>query len=116
MFELVNHLTIHYSYTRRLWEKVCGLLNISWVFPDTIQHFFNGWKPPSNNVLVLRLWDFILLFLCWGVWKEWNDRVYRGVESNINQMFCKIKNLVSENIRSSGKGQQPQNEWEDLVI
>ena len=42
--------------------------------------------------------------------------MFRGVESNPNQVFCKIKNLVIENIRSSGKGQQSQNEWEDLVI
>lgn len=27
--ESVNHLTIHCSYTRRLWEKVCALLNIT---------------------------------------------------------------------------------------
>ena len=42
--------------------------------------------------------------------------MFRGVESNLENFFCKIKNLVIENIRSSGKGQQPQNEWEDLVI
>ena len=73
--ELANHLTIHCSYTRRVWERVCGLLNITWVFPVTIQDFFNGWKPPSNNALVLRLCDLILPFLFWGIWKEHNDKV-----------------------------------------
>ena len=42
--------------------------------------------------------------------------MFRGVESNPDQVFCKIKNLVTKNIRSIQKGQQPQNEWEDLVI
>lgn len=61
--ELVNHLTIHCSYTIRLWEKVCVFLNITWVFPLTIQEFFNGWKSPSTNNLVMRLWDFLLPFI-----------------------------------------------------
>lgn len=34
--ESVDHMAIHYYYTRRLWERVCGLLNIIWVFPATI--------------------------------------------------------------------------------
>ena len=53
----INHMTMHCSHTNRLWERVCGLLNIAWVFPTTIQHFFSGWKAPSNNALILRLWD-----------------------------------------------------------
>ena len=63
--ESITHLTLHCSFTKNIWDRVYGLLNIALVFPTTIQHFFNGWKPPSNNALVLILWDFILLFLCW---------------------------------------------------
>ena len=62
------------------------------------------------------LWDFILLFLCWGVWKERNDRVFRGKETNYGQLFYKIKYMVMKNIRSCGKGHQPQNAWEERVI
>ena len=58
--EMVNHMTSHCSYSRRLWDKVCGLLNVTWVCPTIIQDFFNGWKAPSTNTLVMRLWDFIL--------------------------------------------------------
>ena len=82
--ESVNHMTMHCSYTNRVWERVRGFLNIAWVFPTTIQDFFNGWKPPSNNALVLRLCDLILPFLFWGIWKEHNDWVFRCVESNLD--------------------------------
>lgn len=58
----------------------------------------------------MRLWDFILLFFCWGIWKERNDRVFRGIESNLGHLFYKIKNMVTENIKSYGKGHQPQND------
>lgn len=80
--ESVNHLTIHYSYTKRLWEMICGLSDLVWVSLLTIQDFFKGWKYPSRNTLIMKLWDFILPFLCWGVWKERNDRVFRGMETN----------------------------------
>ena len=42
--------------------------------------------------------------------------MFRGVESNPDQVFCKIDNMVTTNIRSSGKGQQPHNDWEESVI
>ena len=82
--ESANHLTLHFSYTKKIWERVCGLMSIGWVFPDTMQRCFASWKPPSNNSLILRLWDFILPYLCWHIWKECNDRVFRGVESNLD--------------------------------
>ena len=90
---------------------MCGLMNNNWVFPYTIQVFFTSWKPPSNNALILRLWDFILPYICWGIWKEHNDRVFRGVESNPDQVFYKIKTLMTESIRANGSGQHPCNDW-----
>ena len=87
-YELVNYITLHCSFNKKLWDWVCDLLNMDWVFPITIQLFFTSWKPPSKNVLILRLWDFILPYLCWGIWKEHNDRVFRGVEFGSDQVFC----------------------------
>ncbi len=69
-------------------------------------------------MLIMKLWDFILPFLCWGVCKEINYRVFRGKETNdrmfrgkeINsiQLFYRIKYLMIENIRTAGIRHQPQ--------
>lgn len=64
----------------------------------------------------MKLWDFILPFLFWGVWMERNDRVFRGKETNSIQLFYKIKHLVIEDIRTLGKGHHRQTDWEEKVI
>ena len=90
------------------------MLDMDWVFPLSIQDLFLAWKFPSRNTLIMKLWEFILLFLCQGVWKERNDRVFRGKETNYVQLFHKIKHLVIENILILRKGHEPQNEWEGI--
>ena len=61
--ESVNHITLHCPFTKMLWDKVCNLLNVDWVFLATIQLFFTSWKAPSKNALIVKLWDFILPYL-----------------------------------------------------
>ena len=78
--------------------------------------FFTSWKSPSKTILILRLWDFILPYLFWGIWKEHNGRVSRVVESNYDQVFYKIKALMIENIKTNGSGRQHHNNWEEKLI
>ena len=42
--------------------------------------------------------------------------MFRGVESNPDQVFYKIKTLMTENIIANGSSQQPHNELEEMVI
>lgn len=97
-------------------KMIYRLLEMEWVLPFSIQDLFLSCKLPSYNTLINNLWKFILPYLCWGVWKERNDRVFRGKESNSNQIFHKIKSMVIENIRLSGKIIQPHDEWEAKLI
>ena len=62
--ESVDHITLHFPFTKKLWDKVCSLLNVEWVFPYTIQLFFTSWTSSSKNALIVKLWDFILPYLC----------------------------------------------------
>ncbi len=89
---------------------------MDWVSHATIQLFFSSWRVPSKNTLIIKLWELILPYLCWGIWKERNDIIFRGVESNPTQVFHKIKVLLHENIKICGKGQQPLNEWDAGVM
>ena len=85
-------------------------------FPLSIQGLFFAWKSPSHNDFLNNLWVFILLNLCWGVWKERNDRIFRGKDSTSIKIFHKSKHTVIEKIRITGKGQEPQDGWEAKVI
>ena len=92
------------------------MLDLEQIFPLSIKELFLSQKSPSSNTLITKLWEVILPFICWGVWKERNDRVPKGKETNFVQLFYKIKHLVIENISTIGKGHQPQNEQEEKVI
>ena len=78
--ELVDHIMLHYPFTKKVWDKIWSLMNVDRVFHATIQLFFSCWKAPSKNFLIIKLWDFILPYLCWGISKERNDKIFRGVE------------------------------------
>lgn len=89
---------------------------MDWVSYATIQMLFCCWRAPSKNTLIIKLWELTLPYLCWGIWKECNDKIFRGVESNPTQVFHKIKVLLHENIKNCGKGKQPFNDWDAGVI
>ena len=38
------------------------------------------------------------------------------MDSSPNQVFCKIKALITENIKANGFGHQPHSDWEERVI
>ena len=35
--EIVNHILIHYTVARVLWDIVLGLFGAQWVFPETVK-------------------------------------------------------------------------------
>ena len=80
--ESVDHIMLHCPFSSMVWDKIWYFMSLDWVPHVTIQLFFLSWKAPSKNHLIIKLWDLILPFFCWGVWKECNDRIFKGVESN----------------------------------
>ena len=42
--EMGNHLFIHYSYSREVWDFLTQDLGISWCMSDNLLDFFNQWK------------------------------------------------------------------------
>ena len=75
--ENVNHLLIHCTVAKVLWEIVFGLFSAQWVFPETVKEVllssgsFVGKKRK-------KIWRSILLFISWTVWKERNRLAFRG--------------------------------------
>lgn len=114
--ESVDHIILHFLYSKKVWDDLFKLINVDWVFPPTIQLFFSSWKAPSKNTLIGKLWDFIMPYVGWGIWKERNDRIFRDVESNSTQVFHKIKTLLIQNINNLALEQQFCNEWETSVL
>ncbi|RVW59950.1 hypothetical protein CK203_086973 [Vitis vinifera] len=79
---------------RALWDIVLGLVDVKWVFPETVKELFNlaglAWVPPRSIVDIMviafkgfenslrgkTLWQIVCLTLLWMVWQERNNRIF----------------------------------------
>ena len=76
--ENVNHLLIHCTMARVLWEIVLGLFGAQWVFSETVKEVVLSWKGSFVGKKRKKIWRFIPLFIFWMVWKERNRLSFRG--------------------------------------
>ena len=44
--ENVNHILIHYIVVRALCDIILGLVNVKWVFPETVKEVLTSWRGP----------------------------------------------------------------------
>ena len=42
--ESVNHILIHCTVVRALWDIVFGLVDVKWVFPETVKEVLASWR------------------------------------------------------------------------
>ena len=76
--ENVNHILIHCTVARVLWELVLGLFGVQWAFPETVKEVLFSWRGSFVGKKRKKLWNFIPLFIFWTVWKERNRLAFRG--------------------------------------
>ena len=89
--ENVNHILIHCIVVRVLWDIVLGLVDVKWVFPETIREVLISWRGPFVGKKRKKVWKSIPLCIFWTVWKERNRLAFRGGVLNIPKLknfFC----------------------------
>lgn len=79
---------------------------ISWVQPEKLVDCFGSWKCPMKNLEAITLWKFSFPHLCWDLWKERNNIIFRDKDSPswvVGQKNIKAikKNFLAQN---GGKG------------
>ena len=75
--ENVNHILIHCTVVRVLWDLVLGLFGVQWAFPETVKEVLFSWRGSFVRKKRKKLWNFIPLFIFWTVWKEKNRLTFR---------------------------------------
>ena len=97
--ENVNHILIHCTVVRALWDIVFGLVDVKWVFPETVKEVLASWRGSFVGKKRKKIWDTIPLCIFWTVWKEMNKLAFRGGVLNIQ----KLKNFFVCNLWSWAK-------------
>ncbi|KAJ9687212.1 hypothetical protein PVL29_015890 [Vitis rotundifolia] len=84
--ESVNHILIHCTVVRVIWDLVLGLVGVKWVFPNTVKEVLYSWGGAFVGRKRKKLWNSIPCFIFWTVWKERNRLAFRGGDLDIQRL------------------------------
>ncbi|RVX06988.1 LINE-1 retrotransposable element ORF2 protein [Vitis vinifera] len=92
--ENVNHILLHCTVVRALWEIVLALFGANWVFLEKVKDMLVSWRGPFVGRKRKRIWTSIQLCIFWTVWKERNRLAFRGgslaIQKLKNSFVCNL--------------------------
>jgi ribonuclease HI/exonuclease III len=119
--ETIAHLLFNCDYSKRVWELLVGPLALQ--IPAESQVLFNNWMSLSPFDLKKKhqlktIWMWIPKFVCWKLWLERNNRIFKEEKRLPNQVAIKIQIMISEaiNARPSVQNSAPTTKEEDNWI
>ena len=84
--ETINHILVHCSKMRVLWDLVFSLFGVNWVLPLTVRDTLLGWFASFVDKKCGKTWREAPLCLFWTVWKERNRIVFDNEVLSIQRM------------------------------
>ena len=103
--ETGNHLFIHCSFSKKVWDFLTQDLGHSWCVPFNLLDFFCQWHGLFNMSVLQEKSSSILPHFCWSIWKERNNRIFRDREELAivvgRNIYCNIKENYS--VRNRGE-------------
>ena len=75
--ELVDHLLLHCSKTRVLWELLFSLFGVNWIISGSVRDMLLGWKGTFVGKRRKKVWQTAPSCLFWIVWKARNRIVFK---------------------------------------
>ena len=61
--ETVNHILIHCIVVKVLWDMICALFGVQWVFPETVKEVLLSWRGPFVGEKRKKIWKSIPLYI-----------------------------------------------------
>ena len=84
--ETVNHLLIHCSKARMLWELFLAIFGVNWVFPFLVKEALLSWHGSFVGKHRKKAWMTAPLCIFWTIWWERNRLVFEDGNISINRM------------------------------
>ena len=60
---MVNHILIHCTVAKVLWDIVFGLVGVQWVFPETVNEVLFSWRGSFVEKKMKKIWKSIPLYI-----------------------------------------------------
>ncbi|KAJ9675675.1 hypothetical protein PVL29_024544 [Vitis rotundifolia] len=95
--ETIDHLLLHCSKTRTLWELFFTLVGVSWVMPSSVRETLLSWHGSFVGKKRRKVWKAAPLRIFWTVWKARNKLAFKDNELSIQRLkYSFILSLWSE--------------------
>ena len=84
--ETIDHLLIHCSRAKMLWDLVLAITDTKWVFPRTVCQCLLAWQSASVGKKRKKVWMAAPLCLFWTLWLERNRVVFENEAPSAHRM------------------------------
>ena len=84
--ETIDHLLIHCSRAKMLWDLLLAITDFSWVFPRTVRQLLLAWQSASVGKKRKRVWMAAPLCIFWTLWMERNRVVFENEVPSAHRM------------------------------
>ena len=84
--ETIDHLLIHCSRAKMLWDFLLDIADSNWVFPLTVRQFLLAWQSANVGRKHKRVWMTTPLCLFWTLWKEMNRMTFENEAPSTHMM------------------------------
>ena len=88
--ESVDHLFLQCEAAFRVWSNFIGKCDFSWCCLKSIVDVAESWLGGCFVGCGQILWSMILFSFLWSIWKERNDRIFRGYSLSTIDLISKI--------------------------
>lgn len=92
--ELATHILIHCPFTLEIWCGIAKDFGVNFIAPRNLMDLLLGWKLKAFNCFGKRLWKVVPAVVCWAVWNERNNRVFRGTVEPAYQVYRRVKDMI----------------------
>ena len=97
--ETVEHLFVTYDFTKEVWRLLLG--SVSLRLPNSVTELISSWESLSpfnlsKKSLLNLVWMWTPKFLCWKIWLERNNRIFKEEGRLPSQVAIKAKAMLSE--------------------
>ena len=100
----IDHILIHCSKARVLWELLFTLFGVFWVLPFSVRNTLIEWRGFMLGKKCRKVWKAALLCLFWAVWMERNRIAFDNEDFSVhrlkNSFVCNLwvwtKTIVNE--------------------
>ena len=66
---------------------------------ENMEQFVESWDCPFHHPRLILLWKIIPPYVCWHIWKERNNRIFREESGMVEVVFGVMNKLLKENLR-----------------